>query len=81
MIKLSKRMKAVAAMVTSNGILADVGTDHGYVPIALVQRQKIPGAIAMDINTKDLSPVQKKILQRHIWKTISRSAFPMELRS
>ena len=43
-------MKAVAAMVTSDGILADVGTDHGYVPIALVQRQKISGAIAMDIN-------------------------------
>ena len=38
MVKLSKRMKAVAAMVTSRGILADVGTDHGYVPIALVEK-------------------------------------------
>lgn len=73
-------MKAVAAMVTSNGILADVGTDHGYVPIALVQRQKIPGAIAMDINKGPLARA-KKILQRHIWKSISRPAFPMELRS
>ncbi len=50
MIKLSKRMKAVAAMVTPGNILADVGTDHGYVPISLVQRKKIPKAIAMDIN-------------------------------
>ena len=39
-------MKAVAAMVTSGGVLADVGTDHGYIPIALIQRQKIKGAIS-----------------------------------
>ena len=50
MIKLSKRMKAVASMVTSGNVLADIGTDHGYVPIFLVQRKKIPKAIAMDIN-------------------------------
>ena len=39
-------MKAVASMVTTGGILADIGTDHAYVPIALVQRQKIKGATA-----------------------------------
>ena len=43
-------MKAVAAMVTSCVVFADVGTDHVYIPIALIQRQKIKGAIAMDIN-------------------------------
>ena len=43
-------MKAVASMVTPGNVLADVGTDHGYVPISLVQRKKIPRAIAMDIN-------------------------------
>lgn len=50
MIKLSKRMKAVASMVTPGSVLADIGTDHGYVPISLVQRKKIPKAIAMDVN-------------------------------
>lgn len=43
-------MKAVASMVTPGNCLADIGTDHGYVPIALVQGKKIPKAIAMDIN-------------------------------
>ncbi len=43
-------MKAVASMVTQGNCLADIGTDHGYVPIALVQGKKIPKAIAMDIN-------------------------------
>ncbi len=61
MIKLSKRMKAVAAMVTSGGVLADVGTDHGYIPIALIQRQKIKSAIAMDINKGPLAHAQDNI--------------------
>lgn len=54
-------MKAVAGMVTSGGVLADVGTDHGYIPIALVQRQKIIGAIAMDINKGPLARAQENI--------------------
>ena len=54
-------MKAVAAMVTSGGVLADVGTDHGYIPIALIQRQKIKGAIAMDINKGPLARAQDNI--------------------
>ena len=61
MVKLSKRMKAVAGMVTSGGVLADVGTDHGYIPIALVQRPKITGAIAMDINKGPLARAQENI--------------------
>ena len=43
-------MKAVASMVTSGNVLADIGTDHGYVPIFLIQQNRIPKAIAMDIN-------------------------------
>lgn len=54
-------MKAVASMVTTGGILADIGTDHAYVPIALVQRQKIKGAIAMDINEGPLARAQEHI--------------------
>ena len=52
MIKLSKRMKAVASMVTQGYKLCDVGTDHGYVPISLVTDGTIPEAIAVDINKK-----------------------------
>jgi tRNA (adenine22-N1)-methyltransferase len=59
-------MKAVAAMVTPGGVLADVGTDHGYVPIALLQRQKIRGAIAMDINRGPLTRAQENIAAAHL---------------
>lgn len=66
MIKLSKRMKAVASMVTPGNILADVGTDHGYVPIALVQRKKIPKAIAMDINKGPLQRACEHITENKL---------------
>ena len=54
-------MQAVAAMVTSGGVLADIGTDHGYVPIALVQNHRIAGAIAMDINEGPLARAKEHI--------------------
>ncbi len=66
MIKLSKRMKAVASMVTLGSPLADVGTDHGYVPISLVQRKKIPRAIAMDVNKGPLQRAREHIAEHNL---------------
>lgn len=61
MIHLSGRLRAVSAMVTSEGVLADIGTDHAYVPIYLVQRGKIKRAIAMDINKGPLQRADENI--------------------
>ena len=49
-MQLSQRFSSVASMVTAGNCLADVGTDHGYVPIYLYERNVIPRAIAMDVN-------------------------------
>ena len=43
-------MQAVAALVRNTTCLADVGCDHGYVPIYLIQSECIGHAIAMDVN-------------------------------
>ena len=48
-MQLSIRMQAVADMVTPGGKVADVGTDHGYVPIYLIEQNKAFHAIAMDV--------------------------------
>ena len=68
----------MASMVTTGGILADIGTDHAYVPIALVQRQKIKGAIAMDINEGPLARAQEHIraarLEKYIQTRLSDGA-------
>lgn len=49
-IELSKRLKLVASFVEPGAVVADVGTDHGYVPIWLVQEGVAAGGIAMDVN-------------------------------
>lgn len=60
-IELSKRLQAVADMVTPGMRLADVGTDHGYIPIYLTQQGVVPSAIAMDINKGPLAKAKEHI--------------------
>lgn len=50
-----------ASLVSEGMILADVGTDHGYVPIYLIEQKKIPSAIAMDINEGPLERAREHI--------------------
>lgn len=49
-MELSKRLHAVAGLVTEGASVADIGTDHGYVPIYLAETKKCPHIIAMDVN-------------------------------
>lgn len=49
-VELSRRMQAVADMVTTGNRVCDVGCDHGYVSIYLVQAKKAPHVLAMDVN-------------------------------
>lgn len=61
MIHLSKRLRMNASFVTPGNRLADVGTDHGYIPIALVQEGTIPSALAMDVNQGPLERAKEHI--------------------
>lgn len=49
-MELSKRLLAVASLVTPGSRVADIGTDHAYIPLYLIQEKKAVGAIAMDVN-------------------------------
>jgi tRNA (adenine22-N1)-methyltransferase len=60
-MQLSKRLLAVADMVTPGNRLADVGTDHGYVPIWLYEEGRIPSAIAMDLREGPLARAEEHI--------------------
>ena len=50
MIRLSKRLQAVADQMFSGGVAADIGCDHAFVSIYLVSEGKASAAIAMDVN-------------------------------
>ena len=46
---ISKRLELVASFVPQGAILLDVGSDHAYLPIELVERGQIEGAIAGEV--------------------------------
>lgn len=60
-MQISVRLRAVASMVTEGNRVADVGCDHGYVPIYLIRNGKTPSAIAMDVNSGPLLRAREHI--------------------
>ena len=60
-IQMSQRLSTIAGMVTPGMRTADVGTDHAYVPVWLVQTGRVPQAIAMDINRGPLQHARETI--------------------
>jgi len=63
-IRLSNRLSALASLVSKGHRLADIGTDHGYIPIYLCQMGIIPSAIAMDIGKGPLQQATAHIKQQ-----------------
>ena len=61
MIKISNRLKTIASMVDRNAIVADVGTDHCFLPIYLVQSGKVNKCYASDIKEGPLSAGRKNV--------------------
>ncbi len=60
-IRLSPRLAACAELVGQGARLADVGCDHGYVPVALVQSGRIQSAVACDINEAPLASCRRLV--------------------
>ena len=60
-MELSKRLHAVAGLVTEGASVADIGTDHGYIPIYLIENGVAGKAIAMDINEGPLERAREHI--------------------
>ena len=81
-MELSRRLQAVADMVSEGVRVADVGTDHGYIPIYLVQTGKCPQAIAMDVNRGPLlraeSHIQEYGLQEKIETRLSNGVLALK---
>ncbi|MBC7959710.1 MAG: SAM-dependent methyltransferase [Vallitaleaceae bacterium] len=61
-MELTKRLEAIASHVKPGSIVADVGTDHGYIPIYLVKKGLVKMAYAMDINSGPLLKAEQNIL-------------------
>lgn len=61
MITLKPRLRAVADMVRNGSILADIGTDHAYLPAFLLSEGVIPHALVADVNKGPLDNAQATV--------------------
>lgn len=58
---LSPRLQKVADLVPDCHTLADIGTDHGYIPLYLIRQSRVKHAIAADINAGPLDKARRLI--------------------
>ncbi len=65
-VELSERMSALVKMVTKGRIVCDVGCDHGFVSIYLVQQGIAPKVFAMDVRSGPLESAKEHIAEYHL---------------
>ena len=60
---LTERLEKVKNLVDNSKITADVGTDHGYVPILLIKEKRAEYVIASDVNQGPLDSAKRNLLK------------------
>ena len=70
-LHLKGRLSLCAEYVREGSRLADIGTDHGYLPIALCSCGKCPSAIACDINPLPLNSARENIARHALTDRIT----------
>ena len=67
-MKLSDRLERIAAKAAgvTEGYAADVGTDHGFVPIRLIESGKVKHVVAMDVRKGPLERACEHVEEYHM---------------
>ncbi len=60
-IKLSKRLTAAASFARPGAFVADVGTDHAYLPLWLLSEGRIRGGVVSDIHKGPIRRAEEHI--------------------
>ena len=70
-LKLSERLRALAELVPAGSVLADIGTDHAWVPAELLLKGRISRAVAMDIGEGPLARAEAHIAELGLTEQVS----------
>ncbi|SKC79461.1 tRNA (adenine(22)-N(1))-methyltransferase [Maledivibacter halophilus] len=60
-MKLNSRLKTISELVPKESVVADIGTDHAYLPVYLIKNKIAKRVIAADINIGPLNNAEKTI--------------------
>ena len=74
-MRLSKRIYALANNVIDGHSIADIGTDHGYVPMLLMKEGRSPHVIMSDISEGSLAKAKETFAAVHLNDKVSESDF------
>ncbi|WP_085690528.1 MULTISPECIES: tRNA (adenine(22)-N(1))-methyltransferase TrmK [unclassified Pseudomonas] len=68
---LSMRLEQVAAHVPVGARLADIGSDHGYLPVALMRRGAITAAVAGEMAETPFRSAQRTVRENDLEQQIT----------
>jgi len=81
-VKLTPRLKTIADLVPKVRNVADIGTDHAYLPVYLIKNDIAQKVIAADINAGPLENAEKTIknykLEKYIETRLGSGLKPIE---
>ena len=63
---ISQRLERVAAFVPDGAKLLDVGSDHAYLPIYLIQEERIEKALAGEVVEGPFQSAQKNVSEHRL---------------
>jgi len=70
LIKLSERLKRIADYIDDSDCVADIGTDHGYLPVYLAQVNPNRCIVASDISDGSLRAARNSALKYGVTEAI-----------
>ena len=70
MISISKRLRMAADLVPSCDVLADVGTDHSYLPVWLIQNHVARHVLASDVRRGPLQRAMETVAEHALSQEI-----------
>ena len=62
-MKLSNRLQVILDLIPDGSVLADIGSDHGLLPVAAVQSGKAKAAVAGEVNQGPLEAAARQVAE------------------